>query len=159
MCAVLRVHSMVGVSDSVCECARNSSVCRFNFKYSLSSLTCLEGLYWKIAIKDFKNKQYHTRYGFGKCPWQTCFIYLQCVCFCIYLNRTEAALAACVATSRQEEEMPAITDSETATNPGPLGKRRTLGGCLHTHTQTAPPTPPKNDNAFAHTWIKATAEL
>lgn len=62
------------------------------------------------------------------------FTYLQSVC--VYLNRPEAALVACVATNRQEEETPAITASETATNPGPLGNRRTLGGCLYTHIHT-----------------------
>lgn len=49
-------------------------------------------------------------------------------------------MVACVATIRQEEETPATTASETATNPGALGNRRTLGGCLHTqrHTQRHP---------------------
>lgn len=45
-------------------------------------------------------------------------------------------MAACVATSRQVEETPATTASETATNPGPLGKRRAVGGCLYTYTHT-----------------------
>lgn len=58
------------------------------------------------------------------------------MCVKVYLRRAEAAAAACAATSRQEQDTPANTASETATNPGAVGNRRTLGGCLCTHTHT-----------------------
>lgn len=62
-------------------------------------------------------------------------IYLSSLRALVYLNKAEAPWAACVATSRQEQETPATRASETETKPGPVGNRRTLGGCLFRCTQ------------------------
>lgn len=128
-------------------------VCKFNFDYLYvpSWLTCLEGLYWETAFLDYSTLKVTNNHNFVNhktklrilriwlynCPWQyVTHLRIYSMCVCVYLNKAEAAEAACVATSRQEEETPATTTSETATNPGALGNRRTLGGCLYTHINT-----------------------
>lgn len=63
-------------------------------------------------------------------------IYLSTAGVWLYLKRAAAAVAARVATSRQELESPATTASDTAANPAPLEKRCTLEGCLQARTHT-----------------------
>lgn len=130
LCHAVLYMSATNVFTVCIKVLGNVSVC-----FVTLSLIGQKKLYREFALKDSKRLPVSSGYSCTTALWQeVTLLHICSIHVCVYLNKAEVTLAACVATSRQEEETPPTRTSETATNPAPLGNRRTLAGCLHMHT-------------------------